>query len=199
MSEQKNTYQLGGYYRLKVDQSEDSVSVGAFGGFISFTIWKKGDRTPIRVPLNRATVQLMKSVLRNLLKAQPETTFTMSIKSYNTTVNRFEKDILFRFIKDEKQRYSLELSSNKFSEPIKLKFAISGAYTIGTDDFTEGERSQHDLCCFIDFLEKEVPLLFALSTFNKPERSGNNNSGGNRGGSGNHSSSGASSNNDEPY
>lgn len=197
MSEQKNMYQLGGYYRFKVDQSEDNVSVGAFGGTVAFTIWKKGERTPIRVPLNRATVQLMKHILRNLLKAQPDTAFTLDIKAWNPNDRRLDKDILFKFVKDDKQRYSIEVNSKKLGTPIKFKFAISSAYGIGTDEFTEGERSQHDLCCFVDFLEKEYPLLMALSTFNKPERTNNNNNGGGNRNSSSNSSSGPSTSSDE--
>ncbi len=177
---QLDGYKLGSYYSFKVCQSEDRVSIGAFNGFVQLSVWRKGDNRPINITLNRNMIELLKNTFKNIIKAQPNTTLTFEIKKFDNSDKRnikYTKDIFIKIIKDEKQKFFMEISSQQIKDPIRIRFMGPGGYAVGTDDLTEAERSLNDLQVVINILEKEVPLMFLLATFNKQTKKfeGNNN------------------------
>ena len=185
MADQTNRYDMSNFYRFRISQDSRTADISAFNGNVTLSIWDNTQRGgPIeRISMTRELTKLLQTHCENILKAQPSTTLTLEQKIWERNSDgkggTWTTGNIFKFIKDDKQTYAMEISTRKMSSPLKCIFK-SGNFSVGTDELTEAEQSALGLKTFISFLDKEVPLMRALTTFNrvKPQFNNNRNSGG---------------------
>ncbi len=201
-------FNLSGYLVLREFQGSRTMNLNAYSGGVSFTIWDSNQRgTPVdSVSLTRPVVRLLTRTMKNIIKAQPNTTFTIGQHNWDKNLNGgkggWVKGNMFKFIKDDKQTYALEVSTPKLDIPLKTVFK-GPKFTIDTDDLTESERSEQGLRNLIETFEFDVPMMRLLSRLNMPKPSfGGNNNRPNRSSDNSSSSSNErsyTSDNEEPY
>ena len=165
-------------WRGHQDQNR-TVSFNAFNGVVSLTIWDSTHRGgPVdSIPLTRELCKMLVEAFEGILKAQPNTNLTVQTQQYNKPQNgpgKWEMRALFKFTKDDKQIYSVEITTSKMNTPFKKIFR-SAPFTLNTDELNESQRSALELKTFIDFLLKDVPIMRHNSTFNMTPPNYNNN------------------------
>lgn len=196
MSDEKSTtdmikdlgFNTNGVYKLYPAKGDTrSVQVGTFQGSASFTIWDSAVRgAPVQsIPFTRELVELFIQNLNKILGAQPNTTLTIEKQTYVKEGDRgkYEKDIFFKFHKNDKQTYTLEFSSKKLETPVVTVFKMSGI-DIGNGELSESDKSAVSVKAFVTFLRSELPVHRANSLYNPKPRKFNGGSGGGNGGSG---------------
>lgn len=170
-----NTNGVYKFYGARGDSR--SAQIGLYNGAVSFTVWDSQNRGgPIQsVSWSRDAVVLIVRVLRQLLKAQPDTTLTIEQQKYVKEGERgsYVKDTLFKFVKNDKQMYLMEVTSPKLSTPLLLTFKGAGGLNIGAGELTDSDKSGVAVESFISFLVEELPILRCLSLFNMKKKTFN--------------------------
>lgn len=173
-AKQMSKFNLSSYMTLREFQGSRTISLNAFSGGVSFSIWDSNQRgAPVdSIPLSRAVVRMLVKTLKNIIKAQPNTIVPFWQhtwdKSQNGGKGGWVKGNMFKIIKDDKQTYALEISTPKIEVPIKVTFR-GPKMSVDTDDLTDSQRSESGLMDLIDVLEKETPWLRLLSRLNMPK------------------------------
>lgn len=179
---QKLGFKVDSVYKLYPAKGDTrSVNIGAFQGNASFTIWDSNQRgAPVQnIPFSREMVELFNRVLKKLLESQPNTTLTIEKPTYvkEGDQGKYVKDIFFKFHKNDKQTYSLEIASNKLSTPVVCSFRTS-AIDMGNGELDESAKSALAVKAFITFLTFDLPTVRVISMFNPKPRKFNNGGGG---------------------
>lgn len=198
---QQNKFDFGGYYNLRGYQDNNrSMSINAFNGAISFAIWDRQHQGgPIdSISLTREFAHLFKKTLKEMLDAQPNT--SIPIGNYTRIFQgqgqptKWEKNVTFNFIKDDRQMYFLEVQTQKVTSPIKFMFK-SAPFLVNTDDISDSERSALHVKALLEIFEKEIPHMRVISCFNKVKMPRN----GNKPSAPRAPATPSYTNNDEPY
>ena len=169
-------FNLSGFLVLREFQGSRTMNLNAFNGGVSFSIWDSNQRgAPVdSISLTRPIVSLLVRSMKNIIKAQPNTVLTIGQhvwdKSANDGKGGWVKGNLFKFIKDDKQTYALEVSTPKLTMPLKTTFR-GPKFSVDTDDLNESERSELALRNVIETLEFDVPMMRLLSRLNMPKPS----------------------------
>ena len=169
-------FNLSGFLVLREFQGSRTMNLNAFNGGVSFSIWDSNQRgAPVdNISLTRPVVRLLNRAMKNIIKAQPNTTVTIGQHNWDRNANGgkggWVKGNMFKFIKDDKQTYALEVSTPKLSLPLKTVFK-GPKFTVDTDDLTESERSELALMNLIETLDFDVPMMRLLSRLNMPKPS----------------------------
>ena len=179
-SKAQSKFNLGGVMVLREFQGSRTINLNAFSGGASFTIWDSNQRgMPVdSISLSRSVSRMLIRTMKNIIKAQPNTNVTVAQSQWDKNQNGgkggWVKGNLFKFIKDDKQTYAMEVSTPKMEIPLKVAFR-GPKLTIDTDDLTDSQRSELALMDLIEVLEHDVPLIRLLSRLNMPKPTARNN------------------------
>lgn len=173
MSQQNQSrFNFNSHYTLRAVNDNRTCTVNGFNGNVSLSIWDQNNRQgPVdTIPMNRELTHLMIKTLKELLKAQPNTTLTLEQKVYQRNEDgkggKWVPGTIFKFVKDDKQMCFMDIHTKKLGTPLKLIYR-SGNFSVGTDELSDHEKSALSLSTFISYLENEVPQLRVAGCFNK--------------------------------
>lgn len=159
----------------------DSLTIGAYAGNISLTVFKKGGNKPeIKLPVGISFSLELKRLAKEINTANPNTRLPFIQMVYDPNVKSYSKGISVIFGKDEKRILSIEVSAPNVA-PIKFNLKGKGVFTNGSDPIGEEVRSAYGLQELLFVLDKQVPVAMMLSKYNLPKfPSRTSNSGPNR-------------------
>lgn len=163
-------FDLNSIWRIR-NAAGDSLSFGAYEGYISLTLFKKGSSKPdIKVSAPTSYLIRWESILKELTTANPGTRIPFVELKYDRTTNQSTKGITIIFAKDEKNCYSLELQTTRIP-PIKFNLRGTGMYSDGTKSMSEEERSLMGLRELIRVMHDELPFARLLSKYGNGSQS----------------------------
>lgn len=165
------TYNFNRIYSLR-NKSGDSFSVSAFGGFVSFTVFRSGDRTPsIKIPISLALSKELVKQFKKLVNSDSELRLPIVMQKFDPTTKSFVTSDTITLVKSNKKIYSIELSTPKGASAA-FDIRASVIYSDGTSPMTAEYRSAMGVQEFITVLDVMLPQAMLLSTYGAPRRGG---------------------------
>ncbi|MDY2700761.1 MAG: hypothetical protein SOV61_14630 [Lachnospiraceae bacterium] len=182
MADNSMRFDLGRLWTAR-DENGSSITLGAFAGRTSITVFRKGMNEPdIKVNIPTSFQLRWRAILKEIIQANPGTKIPFIQHVYDMTTKSMVKNLTMTFIKNEKNVIQVEVSTPKSSQ-YRFTIRSNGMYSDG-NPIAEDQRSVQGAQELMAILDKKVPYAECLTTFNMPPFN-RNDRGGNGGGYGN--------------
>lgn len=177
----ENTYNLNGLWQASSTGSQETLSISYYQGNASLVIFAKGGGAGSKKPLVKIglpgpAIIKLRSMLKQMLDAQPGTRKTFEQKIYDRDSKQFRLGTGLIFSKDEKRVFTLEVTNKSLQSAITFKLLAGNSFATDGNDLSDEERSKLKLLELIEVLAGDYTARL-LSRFNMQpyQRSGNNN------------------------
>lgn len=194
-----NKYNFNSTWRAFSTTSNETLTLSTYQGTVSITMFKKGTESrkpPVKKNLSLAELLVIGNLLKELLKAQPNTRMPFTQMNFNKETRTYEAGTSFVFVKDDHRTYSIEISSKYIPTPVKFAIRCSSTFTTTGEALGDEQKSHYGMLELIEIFTHILPEQINLSKFNIEPRQ----NGGNRGGNNNHQhNNNNNGNNRDPY
>lgn len=177
----ENTYNLNGLWQASSTGSQETLSISYYQGNASLVIFTKGggagSKKPlVKIGLPAPAIIKLRSMLKQMLDAQPGTRKTFEQKIYDRDSKQFRLGTGLIFSKDEKRVFTLEVTNKSLQSAITFKLLAGNSFATDGNDLSDEERSKLKLLELIEILAGDYTARL-LSRFNMQpyQRSGNSN------------------------
>lgn len=177
----ENTYNLNGLWQASSTGSQETLSISYYQGNASLVIFAKGGGAGSKKPLVKIglpgpAIIKLRSMLKQMLDAQPGTRKTFEQKIYDRDSKQFRLGTGLIFSKDEKRVFTLEVTNKSLQSAITFKLLAGNSFATDGNDLSDEERSKLKLLELIEILAGDYTARL-LSRFNMQpyQRSGNSN------------------------
>lgn len=177
----ENTYNLNGLWQASSTGSQETLSISYYQGNASLVIFAKGggagSKKPlVKIGLPAPAIIKLRSMLKQMLDAQPGTRKTFEQKIYDRDSKQFRLGTGLIFSKDEKRVFTLEVTNKSLQSAITFKLLAGNSFATDGNDLSDEERSKLKLLELIEILAGDYTARL-LSRFNMQpyQRSGNSN------------------------
>ena len=177
----ENTYNLNGLWQASSTGSQETLSISYYQGNASLVIFAKGGGAGSKKPLVKIglpgpAIIKLRSMLKQMLDAQPGTRKTFEQKIYDRDSKQFRLGNGLIFSTDEKRVFTLEVTNKSLQSAITFKLLAGNSFATDGNDLSDEERSKLKLLELIEILAGDYTARL-LSRFNMQpyQRSGNNN------------------------
>ena len=175
----ENTYNLNGLWQASSTGSQETLSISYYQGNASLVIFAKGggagSKKPlVKIGLPAPAIIKLRSMLKQMLDAQPGTRKTFEQKIYDRDSKQFRLGTGLIFSKDEKRVFTLEVTNKSLQSAITFKLLAGNSFATDGNDLSDEERSKLKLLELIEILAGDYTARL-LSRFNMQpyQRSGN--------------------------
>lgn len=177
----ENTYNLNGLWQTSSAGSQETLSISYYQGNASLVIFARGGGTGTRKPLVKIGLPIpavlkLRSILKQLLDAQPGTRKTFEQQIYDKDSKQFRLGTGLVFSKDEKRIFTLEVTNKSLQSAITFKLLSSNSFATDGNTLTDEERSKLKVLELLEVLAGDyVARLLSRYGMQSFQRSGSNN------------------------
>lgn len=113
----------------------------------------------------RPKYNIIKNEIAAIIKAPPESKRPIVFSKYVPEEKKYLTDFVITFVKDDSMIYHMDVNfkDGGVERSERCTFMSPGGISIGSEPMSKNERSSASMESFYEWMEREAPVMFALS------------------------------------